>query len=516
MSTVTEQELAGLEGSRGDLVRPGETGYEEARRVFNGLIDKHPALIARCRGEADIVDAVDFAREAGLEVSIRGGGHNVAGRAVTDGGVMIDLSPMKGIYVDPDARTVRAQPGVTWGELNRETQLHGLAVTGGVISTTGIAGLTLGGGLGWLMSMYGLATDNLVSARVVTADGRTLTASETENDDLFWGLRGGGGNFGVVSSFEYRLHEVGPTIIGGLVAHPFDAARDFLRFYRDFTANAPDELMTFAGVGARAGRVGHEARARRRLPRRHAGAGGGGSAAAARVRLAGHGPARPDAVHGHQLDPRRGLSRPGASTTGSPSFLSGLLRRGDRRAARAVRGLPVADDRGAPRALPRRGRRGCRSTRPRCLTGSPATTSSITSVWTDPAATDENVAWTKETFAALEPFMAGSSLPQLLLRGRRRRRSGAGRVRAELRPAGRAEEEVRPREPLPPEREHPAGLSAYGLTRGRKKIRVTSLSRSAIFASRSSSQRSCGTTSSGQPFLARSFACLCTAISAIR
>ena len=274
MSTVTEQELAGLEGFWGDLVRPGETGYEEARRLFNGLIDKHPALIARCRGEADIVAAVDFAREAGLEVSIRGGGHNVAGRAVTEGGVMIDLSPMKGIYVDPDARTVRAQPGVTWGELNRETQLHGLAVTGGVISTTGIAGLTLGGGVGWLMSKYGLATDNLVSARVVTADGRTLTASETENDDLFWGLRGSGGNFGVVSSFEYRLHEVGPTVIGGLVAHPFDAARDFLAFYRDYTAKAPDELMTFAGAGPRAGRVGHEARARRRLPRRHAGAGG--------------------------------------------------------------------------------------------------------------------------------------------------------------------------------------------------------------------------------------------------
>ena len=324
MSTVTEQELAGLEGFWGDLVRPGETGYEEARRLFNGLIDKHPALIARCRGEADIVAAVDFAREAGLEVSIRGGGHNVAGRAVTEGGVMIDLSPMKGIYVDPDARTVRAQPGVTWGELNRETQLHGLAVTGGVISTTGIAGLTLGGGVGWLMSKYGLATDNLVSARVVTADGRTLTASETENDDLFWGLRG------ERRELRRRLVLRVPPARGR--ADRSSAAWSRTRstppasscaFYRDYTANAPDELMTFAGAGPRAGRVGHEARARRRLPRRHAGAGGRGPAAASRIRLPGHGPARPDAVHGHQRDPRRGLSRPAASTTGSRASSAG-------------------------------------------------------------------------------------------------------------------------------------------------------------------------------------------------
>ena len=219
MAAVTEQELEGLEAFSGDLLRPGDSGYEEARRGFNGLIDKRPALIARCLGEADIADAIAYARDAGLEISVRGGGHSVAGRCFTEGGVMIDLSRMKGIYVDPSARFARVQPGVSWGELNRETQLHGLAVTGGLISTTGIAGLTLGGGLGWLMSKLGLATDNLLSARIVTADGRTLTASEQENADLFWGLRGAGGNFGVVSSFEYRLHPVGPIITGGLVAH---------------------------------------------------------------------------------------------------------------------------------------------------------------------------------------------------------------------------------------------------------------------------------------------------------
>jgi FAD/FMN-containing dehydrogenase len=249
MSAVTEQELPGLEAFSGEVLRVGGDGYDEARRGFNGLIDKRPALIARCRGEADIADAIAFARAADLEISIRGGGHTVAGRCITDGGLMIDLSLMKGIYVDPSARTARVQPGVTWGELNRETQLYGLAVTGGLISTTGIAGLTLGGGLGWLMGKFGLATDNLLSARVVTADGPTLTASEQENPDLFWGLRGGGGNFGVVSSFEYRLHPVGPTVTGGLVAHPFDAAGDVLRFYRDFTADTPDELVSFAGVG---------------------------------------------------------------------------------------------------------------------------------------------------------------------------------------------------------------------------------------------------------------------------
>ncbi len=232
----------------GELLQPPDAGYEEARRVHNGLVDKRPTVIARCRGAADILDAVTLARKLNLEVAVRGGGHNVAGRATLDDGLMIDLAPMKGIHVDLTSRTARAQGGVTWALFNRETQLHGLACTGGVVSSTGIAGLTLGGGLGWLLGKYGLALDNLLSVDVVTAGGRILKASADENADLFWAVRGGGGNFGVAASFEYRLHPVGPTITGGLIAYPFDRARDVLRFYREFTASAPDELMVVAGL----------------------------------------------------------------------------------------------------------------------------------------------------------------------------------------------------------------------------------------------------------------------------
>src|SRR5262245_54769591 len=232
----------------GQLLQSGDVGYDDARKVHNGLVDKRPALIARAGGVADIVDAVELARNLNLEVAVRGGGHNVAGRATVDGGLMIDLAPMKGIHVDSHARTARAQGGVTWAELNRETQLHGLAVTGGVVSTTGIAGLALGGGLGWLMSKYGLALDNLRSVELVTAGGEVLRTSKDEHPDLFWAVRGGGGNFGVATSFEYQLHAVGPTITGGLVAHPFERARALLKFFRDFTASLPDEFTVVAGL----------------------------------------------------------------------------------------------------------------------------------------------------------------------------------------------------------------------------------------------------------------------------
>src|SRR2546428_2299875 len=232
----------------GQLLRPGDAGYDEARKVHNGLIDKRPVLIARCRGLADIADAVKMARDRKLEVAVRGGGHNVAGRATIDGGLMIDLSFMKGIHVDPKARTARAQGGLTWNEFNRETQLHGLATTGGVVSTTGIAGLTLGGGLGWLMGKHALALDSLLSVDLVLADGRILTASQDDNADLFWAVRGGGGNFGVAASLEYRLHPVGPVITGGLVAHPIERAKDVLQFFRDITARLPDETMLVAGL----------------------------------------------------------------------------------------------------------------------------------------------------------------------------------------------------------------------------------------------------------------------------
>jgi FAD/FMN-containing dehydrogenase len=231
----------------GTVLQPGEDHYEAARRVHNGLIDKRPALIARCRGAADVSAAVGLARETGLEISIRGGGHNIAGRSVTDGGLMIDLAEMKGMYVDPEARTIRAQGGVIWSEFNRETAVHGLAVTGGAISTTGIAGLTLGGGLGWLMGIHGLAADNLLSVELVNADGAVLNVTAESDPDLFWALRGGGGNFGVATSLEYRLHPLS-EVVGGLVAHPFEAARDVLQFYREFTQSVPDELTVFGGL----------------------------------------------------------------------------------------------------------------------------------------------------------------------------------------------------------------------------------------------------------------------------
>jgi FAD/FMN-containing dehydrogenase len=232
----------------GRLLQPHDAEYEDARRVHNGLVDKHPAIIARCRGVADVCDAVKLARALNLEVAVRGGGHNVAGHAAIDSGLMIDLAPMKGIHVDPRARVARAQGGVLWSEFNRETQVHGLATTGGVVGSTGISGLTLGGGLGWLMPKYGLALDNLRTAEMVMADGSVRHASATEDADLFWAIRGGGGNFGIAASFEFAVHPVGPMIVGGLVAHPHAKAIDVLKFFREQCASAPDELMLVAGL----------------------------------------------------------------------------------------------------------------------------------------------------------------------------------------------------------------------------------------------------------------------------
>ncbi|HUG16815.1 MAG TPA: FAD-binding oxidoreductase [Thermomicrobiales bacterium] len=232
---------------RGRLLSPSDDGYDTARQVWNAMIDHRPALIARCVGVSDVIASVRFARDHNMLLSIKGGGHNVSGKAVCNDGLMIDLSPMKGIRVDPVAMTARAEPGVLWQELDHETQAFGLATTGGVVATTGIAGLTLGGGQGWLAGKYGFTVDNLLSADVVTADGRLLRASAAENPDLFWALRGAGHNFGVATSFEYRLHPV-PSVLGGMVIHPLDQARDVLRFYREFSAALPDELTVFAGI----------------------------------------------------------------------------------------------------------------------------------------------------------------------------------------------------------------------------------------------------------------------------
>ena len=232
------------ESFRGELLLPSSPGYDAARRIWNGAIDRHPGCIARCTGVADVVAAVRFARERDLLVAVCSGGHGVAGHAVCDEGLVIDLSPLKGVRVDPQARTARVQAGVLWGELDRETQLHGLATVGGIVTHTGIAGLTLGGGLGWLMRKYGATVDSLLSVDVVTADGNLVTASADENPDLFWCVRGGGGNFGIVTSFEYRLHELGPIVLAGPVFYSLEDGRAVLRFYREFADGAPDELTT--------------------------------------------------------------------------------------------------------------------------------------------------------------------------------------------------------------------------------------------------------------------------------
>ncbi len=232
---------------RGDLLTSADPAYDEARKLWNGMIDKRPAAIARCAGTADVISAVKFARSNDLAVSVRGGGHNVAGKALRDGALAIDLSGMKGLRVDPKTKTARAQGGVTWGQFDRETVAFDLVSTGGIVSTVGIAGLTLGGGIGWLMRKHGLACDNLVSVDIVTADGQFLTASESENADLFWAVRGGGGNFGVVTSLEYGLHELEP-ITGGMALYPFAMAKDVFNFYREFTSSAPDSVTTYAGI----------------------------------------------------------------------------------------------------------------------------------------------------------------------------------------------------------------------------------------------------------------------------
>ena len=359
----------------GPLLRPADAGYDEARRVHNGLIDKEPSLIAQCKGTADIVEAIRFARAHDLTVSVRGGGHNVAGRAVADRGLMIDLSPMRAVYVDPKTRTARAQGGATWADFNRETQVHGLATTGGVVSTTGIGGLTLGGGLGWIMGKYGLAIDNLLAVELVTADGRVLRVTAEDHPDLFWGLRGGGGNFGVASSLEYRLHPVGPIVTGGLIAYPFSSAREMLRFYRDITASLPDELSLFAGLlhapdgsgtklaGMVACHCGDPKSAEAAL------------AAREELRIPGHGRHRPAAVLPDEFDAGCRLS------AGRPQLLAQQLSRG------AVRQGDRRHDRRPSRSARRRWGSSCSSTstapprgsgppRRPCRFGASATTSS--------------------------------------------------------------------------------------------------------------------------------------------
>ncbi len=233
---------------RGTTVQPGDEDYDRERKIWNGAHDRHPAVIARCAGVADVIRTVDLARSEGLPLAVRGGGHSIPGFSTVEGGIVLDLAPMTGIRVDPAGRTVTAEAGCTWKDLDAETQQFGLAVTGGLVSSTGIAGFTTGGGIGWLMRKHGLACDNLVGADVVTADGQFIHASVDDNPELFWGLRGGGGNFGVVTSFQFQLHEVGPTVLSGLVFYPAEEAENVLRGYRAACAAAPDELTTLVNL----------------------------------------------------------------------------------------------------------------------------------------------------------------------------------------------------------------------------------------------------------------------------
>ena len=405
MSTTLDKDLLDqLEGRvTGSVVAPDHADYEAARVVHNGLVDRKPALIVRSRSAQDVVAALSFARSGGFEVSVRGGGHNVAGRAVTDGGVMIDLAEMRDITVDPEQRVANAQGGVTWNELNEAASSHGLAVTGGAVSTTGIAGYTLGGGLGWLMGKYGLACDNLEAVELVTAAGDVLQVDAESHPDLLWALRGGGGNFGVATTFTYRLHPLS-TVTGGLIAHPIDAAPDLLRFYRDAVAEASDDLTVFAGLV-------------------HAPDGSGAKLAALVVCHAGD----PDTA-ARELAPLLSFGSPVMTQVGRMPYpqMNTLLDAGyptgssNYWLSSFTRGLPDAlIDTAVERfaSVP--------STMTTILlehfhgavtrvaptdTAVPHRESGwnllIPSVWTDPTASEANIRWTRETHAALAPHLA--------------------------------------------------------------------------------------------------------------
>jgi FAD/FMN-containing dehydrogenase len=404
MSPIAEAIALAAPTFSGQLLLPNDPAYDQRRRVHNGLIDKHPAAIASCRGVADIVDAVRLARTLGLEVSVRGGGHNVAGRATIDGGLMIDLSPMKGVHVDAHARTVRAQGGVLWNELNRETQLHGLATTGGVVGTTGIAGLTLGGGLGWLMPKYGLALDNLRSAELVLADGTVLCVSADENPDLFWAIRGGGGNFGIAASLEYQLHEVGPMITGGVVVHPLPRALDALRFFRDTCDSLPDEAMLVAALQTAPDGSNAKIAA---IVGSHCGSLEQGEAALRPLKTFGPpvmdviGP-MPYATLNGMLD---AAFPKGALNYWKAQFLTDLSDAAIRALIAAFEQCPsptshviIEHFHGAAARVP--------LAATACTTRVTGFNVVIVSQWTDVRESDRNITWARDTFASLTPFLA--------------------------------------------------------------------------------------------------------------
>jgi FAD/FMN-containing dehydrogenase len=387
----------------GQIVAPTAPDYDQVRRVHNGLIDHRPALIVRCRGVADIADAVRFARARNLEISVRGGGHNVGGRAVADGALMIDLSLMRSVQVNPAAGVATVEGGALWKEVNRETQLHGLAVTGGVVGTTGVAGLTLGGGIGWLMAKHGLALDNLIAVTLVLADGRVVRASAESEPDLFWAARGGGGNFGVAASFEFRLHPVGPIVIGGLVAFPFAEAGKVLRAWREIAAASPDELATVAalttppdGSGVRI--VG--------IAACHCGPAEAAQAAAAQIRSLGTvvmdalGPI-PYSVLNGILD---GGFPPGAHHYWKSALLPALS---DDAIAAAISAYERCPAPTASILMEHLHGAACRVPvdATACTLRTPGFNTLVLGQWLQPGLGGATTAWVRETFAALQPFV---------------------------------------------------------------------------------------------------------------
>jgi FAD/FMN-containing dehydrogenase len=401
---MTPESLATLRAQlRGVVVAPSDQGYDVVRRIYNGSVDRKPAAIVRAAGASDVIRAIAFAREADLPLSIRGGGHNVAGRAVCDGGVMIDLSTMKSVRVDPVRRRAYAEPGVTYKEFDHETQAFGLATTGGTIGDTGIAGLTLGGGFGWLEGKFGMTVDNLLAADVVLADGRLLRASSSENPDLFWALRGGGGNFGVVTSFEYRVHDVGPTIIGGLVVHPFSRAKEALKFFDEFLQTAPDELVAAAVLMT--GPDGHKACG---IAAAYPGDLAEGERLVAPIKQ--FGPPVMDV-----LGPMPYLAQQSLIDAAMPPnvlnyWKAEFLRRvsDDVIDATVDAFSRVASPMSSILFFPIRG---AASRVPMDATAFPHRNGyhlGIYSLWRDPTQNDANVAWVRETWTAVQPFVAGA------------------------------------------------------------------------------------------------------------
>jgi FAD/FMN-containing dehydrogenase len=386
----------------GPVLAPGDDGYDGVRAIYNGLIDRRPALIVRSRTSADVAAGLELARREGLDVSVRGGGHNVAGRAVSDGGVMIDLAEMKAIEVDPERATATAGGGVRWAELNAAAAEHGLAVTGGVVSTTGIAGYTLGGGLGWLMSKFGLAADNLIGVELVSASGEVLQVDASSHPDLFWALRGGGGNFGVATKLTYRLHPL-PTVTGGLIAHPIESAPELLRFYRDAVSDVSDDLTVFAGLV-------------------HAPDGSGAKLAALVVFHAGD----PETAE-REIAPFKSFGSPLVAEVGQMPYpaMNTLLDGGYPEGglnywlSSFTQGLPdglidTAVERFADVPSPMTSiliehfhgavtRIG--STEIAVPHREPGWNLLLPSVWTEPAETEANIRWTRDTFAALQPHL---------------------------------------------------------------------------------------------------------------